>query len=74
LAIAYQAGIEQEFCDMVKGKLGADFPYQLITGNHESDGHDGDIEKFVGCLPNRLPGVQGDTERSGMWISRRRTP
>lgn len=58
--LAYQAGIEQEFCDMVKGKLGADFPYQLITGNHESDGHDGDIEKFVKCLPNRLPGVQGE--------------
>lgn len=28
---------------MVTSKLGADFPYELITGNHESDGHDGDI-------------------------------
>ncbi len=58
--LAYQAGKEQEFCDMVKGKLGVDFPYQVITGNHESDGSDGDIEKFVKCLPNRLPGVQGE--------------
>lgn len=58
--LAYQAGIEQEFCDMVKGKLGADFPYQVITGNRESNGSDGDIEKFVKCLPNRLPGVQGE--------------
>jgi hypothetical protein len=56
----YKAGIEQEFCDMVKGKLGEDFPYQLLTGNHESDRSDGDIAKFVKCLPNRLPGLRGD--------------
>lgn len=55
----YKAGIEQRFCDMVKGKLGQEFPYQVITGNHESDGSDGDIEKIVKCLPNRLPGLQG---------------
>src|SRR4051812_29398264 len=57
---SYKAGIEQEFCDMVKGKLGENFPYELITGNHESDGSDGDIAKFVQCLPNRLPGLQGE--------------
>lgn len=57
---SYKAGLEQEFCDMVTEKLGADFPYQLITGNHESNGEDGDIDKFARCLPNRLPGVQGD--------------
>lgn len=57
---SYEPGIEQEFCDMVTGRLGEDFPYQLITGNHESDGHDGDIGKFVECLPNRLPGLRGE--------------
>ena len=56
----YKAGIEQPFCDMVKGKLGAEFPYQLVTGNHESDGHDGDIANLVKCLPNRLPGLVGE--------------
>lgn len=55
----YEAGIEQSFCDMVTGSLGPDFPYQLVTGNHESGGRDGDIENFVRCLPNRLPGVDG---------------
>ena len=45
---------------MVTARLGADFPYQLVTGNHESDGQEGDIEKFVQCLPNRLPGLQGE--------------
>ncbi|RKR15566.1 metallophosphoesterase [Arthrobacter oryzae] len=57
---AYKAGIEQQFCDMVTARLGRDFPYQLVTGNHESDGHDGDIAKFVQCLPNKLPGIQGE--------------
>ena len=57
---SYKAGIEQQFCDMVTGQLGDDFPYQLVTGNHESDGHEGDIEKFVRCLPNKLPGLQGE--------------
>ncbi|WP_227007668.1 metallophosphoesterase [Pseudarthrobacter sp. AB1] len=57
--LSYQAGAEQAFCDMVTKKLGQDFPYELITGNHESDGHDGDIGKFAQCLPNRLPGLQG---------------
>ena len=56
---AYKAGLEQQFCDMVTARLGEDFPYQLVTGNHESDGHDGDIEKYVQCLPNKLPGLQG---------------
>ncbi|MET4097347.1 metallophosphoesterase [Arthrobacter sp. UYCu712] len=55
----YKAGLEKEFCGMVTGKLGGDFPYQLITGNHESNGEDGDIEKYVRCLPNKLPGLEG---------------
>jgi hypothetical protein len=45
---------------MVTGRLGADFPYQVVTGNHESDGHDGDIANIVKCLPNKLPGLQGE--------------
>ncbi|WP_223257060.1 metallophosphoesterase [Arthrobacter globiformis] len=56
----YEAGREQDFCDMVTGKLGGGFPYQLVTGNHESDGHDGDIANIVNCLPNKLPGLQGE--------------
>lgn len=56
---SYEAGLEEEFCAMVTGKLGSDFPYQLITGNHESNGEDGDIEKFARCLPNKLPGLEG---------------
>jgi hypothetical protein len=57
---SYKSGIEEQFCDMVTGKLGTDLPYQLVTGNHESDGHEGDIENFIRCLPNKLPGMQGE--------------
>ncbi|MCU1533005.1 MAG: phosphohydrolase [Arthrobacter sp.] len=57
---AYRPGIEDRFCDMVKDKLGTDFPYELLTGNHESDHSDGDIAKFVQCLPNKLAGLRGD--------------
>ncbi|MDQ0771335.1 hypothetical protein QF031_004084 [Pseudarthrobacter defluvii] len=57
---SYKAGAEKEFCRMVTSKLGSDFPFQLITGNHESDGHDGLIGNFAQCLPSRLPGLQGE--------------
>ena len=56
---SYKAGAEREFCEMVTSKLGSDFPFQLITGNHESDGRDGDIENFAKCLPARVAGVRG---------------
>lgn len=58
--LSYKTGAEQEFCDIVTGKLGPEFPYEVVAGNHESDGSDGDINNFVQCLPNRLPGLQGD--------------
>lgn len=57
---SYEPGIEQQFCDMVTEQLGTGFPYQLVAGNHESDGHDGDIANFAKCLPNRLPGLEGE--------------
>jgi hypothetical protein len=50
---------EQDWCNMVTGALGADYPFQLLSGNHESDGEDGDIAAFIRCLPNRLPGLVG---------------
>lgn len=50
---------ERQWCSMVTDAVGADFPFQLLAGNHESDGKDGHIDEFTTCLPNRLPGVQG---------------
>ncbi|MHA7264296.1 PKD domain-containing protein [Arthrobacter sp. TMN-37] len=52
-------GEEQAWCDFVTSRVGVDFPFQLIAGNHESDGSDGNINDFSACLPNRLPGMVG---------------
>jgi PKD repeat protein len=53
------AGSEQAWCDFVTARVGAGFPFELLTGNHESSGQDGNINDFAACLPNQLPGVVG---------------
>lgn len=52
-------GTEQSWCDLVKSKVGPTLPFELISGNHESNGLNGYIENFAACLPNRLPGLVG---------------
>lgn len=53
---------DQAWCDYVRERLptkGADFPFQLLAGNHEADtGKDGRVRRHAGCLPDRL-GVTG---------------
>lgn len=53
------AGAEQGWCDLVTSYTGAGFPFELVSGNHESDGKNGNINDFATCLPNQLPGVVG---------------
>lgn len=52
-------GEEQAWCRFVTRRVGATHPFELVSGNHESDGKDGHIDRFVRCLPNRLPGLVG---------------
>ena len=52
-------GAEDDWCRFVTGRVGAEHPFELVSGNHESDGDNGDIERFARCLPNRLPGLVG---------------
>jgi PKD repeat protein len=52
-------GQEQLWCDRVTSQLGAGYPFELIAGNHESSGQNGNINDFSACLPNQLPGVVG---------------
>ncbi|WP_255557301.1 PKD domain-containing protein [Paeniglutamicibacter sp. Y32M11] len=52
-------GQEQLWCDTVTDAVGAGFPFQLVSGNHESDGQNGNINDFSACLPNQLPGLVG---------------
>jgi hypothetical protein len=53
------AGQEQAWCDFVSSRVGAGYPFQLVSGNHESNGLNGNINDFSACLPNQLPGVVG---------------
>lgn len=51
---------ESAWCAYVKARVGEGFPFQLISGNHESlDVNDGDINDFSACLPNQVPRVVG---------------
>ena len=52
-------GAEGAWCDFVTSRVGAGFPVELLSGNHESDGQNGNINDFSACLPNQLPGVVG---------------
>lgn len=52
------AGDETNWCNFVKERVGQDFPFELISGNHD-DGSDGHIDYFRQCLPDRL-GSTGD--------------
>ncbi len=52
-------GQEQAWCDFVKARVGEGFPFELLTGNHESNGLNGNINDFSACLPNQLPGLTG---------------
>jgi Calcineurin-like phosphoesterase len=58
-----EPGEEPEWCDLVVEAVGAGFPFELLAGNHESDGDDGSINDFAACLPNQLPGVVGTYAR-----------
>ena len=55
-----KAGDEEEWCAYVKERVGADLPFELLSGNHESDGQNGLIDNFVKCLPNKIEGVSGE--------------
>lgn len=51
-------GQEQAWCDFVKARMGTT-PFELLAGNHESNGMNGNIGAFAACLPNVMPGIVG---------------
>lgn len=52
-------GAEQSWCDFITSRTGNGYPFQLLAGNHESNGQNGNINDFSACLPNQLPGLVG---------------
>lgn len=57
--LSYQTTDEQLWCDFVTARVGAGYPFELLAGNHESNGLNGHINNFSACLPNQLPGLVG---------------
>jgi PKD repeat protein len=59
--LSYRDSIDEyAWCGFVKQRVGEGFPFQLVSGNHESlDVNDGEINNFSACLPNQIPGVVG---------------
>ena len=57
--LSYSLAPEETWCDFVKNRVGQTLPFELVAGNHESNGEGGNINNFSACLPNQLPGVVG---------------
>jgi hypothetical protein len=54
-----RTGAEKQWCDYVTERLGEGYPFEVVAGNHESDGENGNIHSFASCLPNELPDLVG---------------
>jgi Calcineurin-like phosphoesterase len=61
------APYEQTWCDFVKARLGADFPYEIVTGGHDLDEgatkgpqYEGSIDNYVKCLPDHMASTSGN--------------
>ena len=54
-----KVGQEAQWCDFVKERVGASYPFEVLSGNHDSNGKNGNINDFSACLPNQLPGLVG---------------
>ena len=47
----------------VTAGVGAGYPFKLVSGNHESNGGNGNINNFSACLLHQLPGAVGTCGR-----------
>jgi Calcineurin-like phosphoesterase len=51
---------ESAWCNNVHATLGANYPVEMLAGNHEdNDGPDGNWWNFAACLPDQTGAVQG---------------
>ena len=50
---------ESAWCSYIRSYLGSTLPFELVSGNHESDGMQGLIDNFTACLPDRLGNLTG---------------
>lgn len=53
--LSYDDATAPEWCDLLTNHLGAQFPVELLVGNHEDDDRvDGFIGDYAACLPDRM--------------------
>jgi hypothetical protein len=50
---------ETAWCNFVKSRMGSNFPFELVAGNHEDDGPHGLVSNYKNCLPDRIGGLVG---------------
>ncbi|HEV7861729.1 MAG TPA: metallophosphoesterase, partial [Acidimicrobiia bacterium] len=50
---------ESAWCKFVTDRVGTTFPYEIVSGGHESNTNNGDISKFAACLPDKVGGING---------------
>lgn len=54
---------DSEWCNFVKQRVGQDFPFELITGNHDAgESLGGNIDIIVQCLPHRIENIDNSTD------------
>lgn len=52
-------GTETTWCEFVKARVGTEYPFELVAGNHDDGTADGNILEYRECLPDKLI-VNGD--------------
>lgn len=50
---------ETAWCEYVKFYIGAEFPFELLSGNHEDNELKDNINRFLECLPDRIGNLTG---------------
>lgn len=63
--LSYGEVPEKDWCALVQSTLGSTHPFEIVAGNHDTDGMKvgsgkGHIYDFAACLPNRMPTLQGE--------------
>ncbi len=53
-------GTEQAWCEFTKARVGGDYPFEIVAGNHDDGSKDGDILEYRKCLPDKLGISQGE--------------
>jgi hypothetical protein len=57
--LSYGHVTEQQWCDMVHDGVGENYPFEILTGNHDNK-QGSSIPQFTKCLPNKMAGMTGE--------------